>query len=163
MRHILTMLVENEAGTLSRISGLFSARAFNIESLSVAPTDDPSVSRMTLVTSGSDQIIEQITKHLNRLIDVIKVVDLSDRLHIERELMLVKLSVKKETYQDIKNLSDIFRGHIIDVSGNSYTIELIGSADKLDAFIDVLRGKNIILEIVRSGTLGIVRGDKASC
>ncbi|HEY5703079.1 MAG TPA: acetolactate synthase small subunit [Gammaproteobacteria bacterium] len=160
MRHILSLLLENEAGALSRVSGLFSARAFNIESLTVAPTEDPTVSRMTLVTSGSDEIVEQITKQLNKLVDVIKVVDLSESRHIERELLLIKLTAKNDHREEIKRLVDIFRGRIIDVTGSSYTIEMTGSGDKLDAFIDAL-DKKLILEVVRSGVSGIARGDKA--
>ncbi len=160
MRHILSLLMENETGALSRVSGLFSARAFNIESLTVAPTEDPTVSRMTLVTSGSDEIIEQITKHLNKLVDVIKVIDLNESRHIERELMLIKLQARGENREEIKRLVDIFRGRIIDVTENTYTIEMTGAGDKLDAFINAL-GENDILEVVRSGVSGIARGDKA--
>ncbi len=160
MRHILSLLMENETGALSRVSGLFSARAYNIESLTVAPTEDPTVSRMTLVTSGSDEVIEQITKHLNKLVDVIKVIDLNDSRHIERELMLIKLQAKGENREEIKRLVDIFRGRIIDVTENSYTIEMTGAGDKLDAFINALDEKDI-LEVVRSGISGIARGDKA--
>ena len=160
MRHILSLLLENEAGALSRVSGLFSARAFNIESLTVAPTEDPTVSRMTLVTSGSDEIIEQITKHLNKLVDVIKVVDLYDTRHIERELLLIKVTTKNNSMEEIKRLVDIFRGRIIDVSDQTYTIEMTGNGEKLDAFINAL-DKEIILEVVRSGVSGISRGEKA--
>jgi acetolactate synthase-1/3 small subunit len=152
--------MENETGALSRVSGLFSARAFNIESLTVAPTEDPTVSRMTLVTSGSDEIIEQITKHLNKLVDVIKVIDLNESRHIERELMLIKLLARGEHREEIKRLVDIFRGRIIDVTENTYTIEMTGAGDKLDAFIGAL-DDNVILEVVRSGVSGIARGDKA--
>lgn len=160
MRHILSLLLENEAGALSRVSGLFSARAFNIESLTVAPTEDPSVSRMTLVTVGSDAIVEQIIKQLNKLVDVIKVVDLSETRHIERELMLVKTQAKGAAREEVKRMVDIFRGRIIDVSENSYTIELTGPGDKLNAFLEAL-DKKLILEVVRSGVSGIARGDKA--
>jgi len=160
MRHILSLLMENETGALSRVSGLFSARAYNIESLTVAPTEDPTVSRMTLVTSGSDEVIEQITKHLNKLVDVIKVIDLNESRHIERELMLIKLQTKGENQEEIKRLVDIFRGRIIDVTENTYTIEMTGAGAKLDAFIDALDEKDI-LEVVRSGVSGIARGDKA--
>ena len=160
MRHILSLLVENEAGALSRISGLFSARGFNIESLSVAPTEDPTVSRMTLVTSGSDAIIEQITKHLNKLVDVIKVVDLNESEHIERELMLVKIRAVDSYREELMRLSDIFRGRIIDVNDNSYTIEITGNGDKLDAFLKAVTPE-FILETVRTGVSGIARGDKA--
>ena len=160
MRHILSLLMENETGALSRVAGLFSARAYNIESLTVAPTEDPTVSRMTLVTSGSDEVIEQITKHLNKLVDVIKVIDLNDSRHIERELMLIKLQAKGENREEIKRLVDIFRGRIIDVTEKTYTIEMTGAGDKLDAFINALDEKDI-LEVVRSGISGIARGDKA--
>ncbi len=160
MRHILSLLLENEAGALSRVSGLFSARAFNIESLTVAVTEDPSVSRMTLVTVGSDEIIEQITKQLNKLVDVIKVVDLNESKHIERELMLIKVSAEGEAREEVKRLVDIFRGRIIDVTEKTYTIEMTGSGDKLDAFIDSLNRK-LIKEVVRTGVTGIGRGDKA--
>ncbi len=160
MRHILSLLMENETGALSRVSGLFSARAYNIESLTVAPTEDPTVSRMTLVTSGSDEIIEQITKHLNKLVDVIKVIDLNESRHIERELMLIKLQAKGKNREEIKRLVEIFRGRIIDVTENTYTVEMTGAGDKLDAFIDALDEADI-LEVVRSGVSGIARGDKA--
>jgi acetolactate synthase-1/3 small subunit len=152
--------MENETGALSRVAGLFSARAYNIESLTVAPTEDPTVSRMTLVTSGSDEVIEQITKHLNKLVDVIKVIDLNDSRHIERELMLIKLQAKGENREEIKRMVDIFRGRIIDVTENTYTIEMTGAGDKLDAFINALDEKDI-LEVVRSGISGIARGAKA--
>ncbi len=160
MRHILSLLVENEAGALSRISGLFSARGFNIESLTVAPTEEPSISRMTIVTSGSDAIIEQITKHLNKLVDVIKVVDLNESDHIERELMLVKVKALDSSREELMRLSDIFRGRIIDVNENSYTIEITGNGDKLDAFLKAVKPE-LILETVRTGVSGIARGDRA--
>lgn len=160
MRHILSLLLENEAGALSRVSGLFSARAFNIESLTVAPTEDPSVSRMTVVTNGSEAIVEQITKQLNKLVDVVKVVDLNDYRHIERELMLIKVTAQRTDRAEIKRMVDIFRGRIIDVTENTYTIEMTGPAEKLDAFIEAL-DENLILEVVRSGVSGISRGDKA--
>ena len=160
MRHILSLLVENEAGALSRISGLFSARGFNIESLTVAATEDPTVSRMTIVTSGSDAIIEQITKHLNKLVDVIKVVDLNESEHIERELMLVKVRAADSSREELMRLSDIFRGRIIDVNENSCTIEITGNGDKLDAFLKAVKPE-LILETVRTGVSGIARGEKA--
>ncbi len=159
MRHILSLLLENEAGALSRVAGLFSARAFNIESLTVAPTEDPTISRMTLVTSGSDEIVEQITKQLNKLVDVIKVVDLNDNRHIERELLLIKILARKDNREEIKRLTDIFRGRIIDVTENTYTVEMTGDGEKLDAFIETL-GRKVILETVRSGVSGISRGEK---
>lgn len=160
MRHILSLLMENEAGALSRVAGLFSARAFNIESLTVAPTEDPKISRMTVVTNGSDAIVEQIMKQVNKLVDVVKVVDLVESRHIERELMLIKVSAKKEAREEVKRLVEIFRGRIIDVTDSSYTIEMTGTGEKLDAFIEALDGK-LILEVVRSGVSGIARGDKA--
>ena len=160
MRHIISLLLENEAGTLSRVAGLFSARAFNIESLTVAPTEDHTISRMTLVTSGSDEIIEQITKQLNKLVDVIKVVDLNDYRHIQRELLLIKVSAKQAERAEIKRLAEIFRGRIIDVSENAYMLELTGAGAKLDAFIRAL-DESMILEVARSGVLGVTRGDKA--
>ena len=160
MRHILSLLMENESGALSRVAGLFSARGFNIESLTVAPTEDESVSRMTLVTSGSDEIIEQITKHLNKLVEVIKVVDLHESDHIERELMLIKIATHDNGREEIKRLVDIFRGRIIDVTETTYIVEMTGTGDKLDAFIRVLDGRKI-LEVVRTGVSGIARGEKA--
>jgi len=160
MRHILSLLLENEAGALSRVAGLFSARAYNIESLTVAPTEDPTVSRLTLVTSGSDEIIEQITKQVNKLVDVIKVVDISESAHIERELMLIKLEARGAGREEVKRMVEIFRGRIIDVTEKTYTIEMTGDGEKLDAFIGALDNR-IILEVVRSGVSGITRGDKA--
>jgi len=151
--------MENEAGALSRVAGLFSARAYNIESLTVAPTEDATLSRMTLVTVGSDDVIEQITKQLNKLIEVVKVVDLNDGDHIERELMLVKVRATGADREEIKRLADIFRGSIIDVTSKSYTIELTGTSSKLDAFIDAIE-RSAILETVRTGASGIGRGDR---
>lgn len=160
-RHTLSLLLENEAGALSRVAGLFSARAYNIESLTVAPTEDSSVSRMTVVTSGSPQIIEQITKQLNKLVDVIKLVDLNDGQHIERELMLIKVrAAGNEQRDEMKRLVDIFDGKIVDVTESVYTVEIIGNAERLDSFINVCTA-NRILEVVRSGALGILRGNKA--
>jgi len=158
-RHIISVLVENEAGALSRISGLFSARGYNIESLTVAPTEDASMSRMTIVTRGSDDVVEQITKQLNKLVDVVKVVDLSEAEHIERELMLIKVRAGAREREDMKRMADIFRGRVIDVSDNTYTIELTGDGQKLDAFIQALEPGNII-ETVRTGTSGIGRGNR---
>jgi acetolactate synthase-1/3 small subunit len=152
--------MENEAGSLSRVAGLFSARGFNIESLTVAPTENPQISRMTLVTNGSDAIVEQIMKQVNKLVDVVKVVDLVESRHIERELMLIKVSAKKTDRAEIKRMNDIFRGRIIDVTEKSFTIEMTGTGEKLDAFIEALDEK-LILEVVRSGVSGIARGDKA--
>jgi len=159
MRHIISVLIENEPGALSRVVGLFSARGYNIESLTVAPTEDRSLSRMTIVTEGSDDIIEQITKHLNRLIEVVKVVDLSDGAHVERELMLIKVRAVGKEREEIKRTADIFRGHVIDVTDKSYTIELTGDQSKLDAFIEAI-DRTAILETVRTGASGIGRGER---
>ena len=146
--------MENESGALSRVSGLFSARGYNIESLTVAPTEDPTLSIMTIVTSGSDPVIEQIIKQLNKLIDVVRVLDLNDGKHIERELMLVKVKASNKYREEMKRISDIFRARIIDVSDNTFTIELTGSASKLDAYLDSLDSDSII-ETVRTGASGI--------
>jgi acetolactate synthase-1/3 small subunit len=159
MRHIISLLMENEAGALSRVAGLFSARGYNIESLTVAPTEDPTLSRMTLATVDSDDVVEQITKQLNKLIEVVKVVDLSEGVHIERELMLVKVRVVDKGRDEIKRLVDIFRGHIIDVTDKSYTIELTGTGSKLDAFLNTI-DRSTILETVRTGASGIGRGER---
>ena len=159
MRHIISLLMENESGALSRVSGLFSARGYNIESLTVAPTEDLSLSRMTIVTTGSDEVIEQIIKQLNKLIDVVKVLDLNDGKHIERELMLVKVKASHQYREEMKRISDIFRGRIIDVSDNTFTIEITGSSTKLDAYIESL-DKSAIVETVRTGASGIGRGDR---
>jgi acetolactate synthase I/III small subunit len=158
-RHIISVLVENEAGALSRISGLFSARGYNIETLTVAPTEDASMSRMTIVTTGSEDVVEQITKQLNKLIEVVKVIDLSEAEHIERELMLIKVKAGQKEREDMKRMADIFRGRIIDVSDNTYTIELTGSGAKLDAFIRSL-DQGSIVETVRTGASGIGRGNR---
>lgn len=153
--------MENEAGALSRVAGLFSARGYNIESLTVAPTDNPSLSRMTLVTSGTDEIIEQIIKQLNKLIDVVRLSDLTESAYIEREMMLIKVNTEnKNDREEVKRLADIFHGRVIDVTKNTYTIELTESGEKLDAFIESLSGVPI-LEVVRSGTIGITQGEKA--
>lgn len=159
MRHIISLLMENEAGALSRVAGLFSARGYNIESLTVAPTEDATLSRMTIVTRGSDDVIEQITKQLNKLIDVVKVVDLSEAGHIERELMLVKVRAEGGLREEMKRMSDIFRGRILEVTDKTYTIELTGAGYKLDAFLEAL-DKGAILETVRTGASGIGRGDR---
>jgi len=159
MRHIISILIENEAGALSRVAGLFSARGYNIESLTVAPTEDASLSRMTLVTRGNDDIIEQITKQLNKLIDVVKLIDLVETPHVERELMLVKIKTSLETREEIKRTTDIFRGNIIDVTAHSYVVEMTGDSSKLDAFVAAIDKENVI-EAVRSGTTGISRGEK---
>lgn len=159
MKHIISVLMENEPGALSRVVGLFSARAYNIETLTVAPTEDPTLSRLTLTTIGSDSVIEQITKHLNRLIEVVKIVDLSEGPHIERELMLIKVRAVGKEREEVKRLADIFRGRIIDVTDKSYTIELTGDQSKTQAFIDAL-DRSAILETVRTGVSGIGRGER---
>lgn len=160
MRHIISILMENEAGALSRVAGLFSARGYNIESLTVAPTEDPSLSRMTIVTTGSVSVIEQITKQLNKLVDVVKLLDLTEGPHIEREMMLIKVQAKGEAERgEMKRMVDIFRGRIIDVTSETYTVELTGTGHKLDAFIEALDQSEII-ETVRSGVSGIARGSK---
>ena len=153
------MLLENESGALSRVAGLFSARGYNIESLTVAPTEDATLSRLTLVTSGSEDVIEQITKQLNKLVDVVKLVDLTEGPHIEREMLLIKVNANGTTREEVKRLVDIFRGRIIDVTETMYTIELTGTSDKLDAFVQAVRAAGIV-EVVRSGVSGIARGEK---
>ncbi len=159
MRHIISILMENESGALSRVAGLFSARGYNIESLTVAPTEDPSLSRMTLVTSGNKEIIEQITKQLNKLVEIVKLLDLSEGAHIEREMMLVKVKAERGNREEIKRLVDIFRGSIIDVTDTSYIVEMTGDADKLDAFIKAVH-EDLVVEVVRTGPSGIARGAK---
>lgn len=159
MKHIIAVLIENEAGALSRVVGLFSARGYNIESLSVAPTETSSISRMTIETSGNAEIIEQITKHLNRLIEVIRVVDLTEGAYLEREMMMVKLRAVGKEREEIKRLADIFRGRIIDVTDKSYTVELTGDQQKNNAFLQAIE-RSAILETVRTGCSGIGRGER---
>ncbi len=159
MRHIISILLENEAGSLARVVSLFAARGYNIETLNVAPTEDPTLSRMTIVTTGSEDVIEQITKHLNRLIEIVKIVDLTDGSYVEREMMLIKVRAVGKEREEIKRTADIFRGSIVDVSDRSYTIELTGDKAKLDAFIESL-DRTAILETVRSGGSGIGRGER---
>lgn len=159
MRHILSILLENESGALSRVVGLFSARGYNIDSLTVSTTEDPTLSRMTIVTCGSDDVIEQITKQLNKLIEVVKVIDLNESEHIERELMLIKVRATGKDREEMKRMADIFRGRIIDVTEKTYTIELTGASQKLDAFIEAV-DRTVILETVRTGASGIGRGER---
>lgn len=159
MKHMISVLLENEPGALSRVVGLFSARGYNIETLTVAPTEDPTLSRMTIVTRGSEDVIEQITKHLNRLIEVVKVVDLSEGAHVERELMMIKVRALGRDRDEMKRMADIFRGRIIDVTDKSYTIELTGDQSKIDAFLAAI-DRSVILETVRTGVSGIGRGDR---
>ena len=159
MKRIISILMENEPGALSRVVGLFAQRGYNIETLTVAPTEDQSLSRLTLTTVGDDEVIEQITKQLNKLIEVVKLVDLSEGAHIERELMLIKLKASGAQRAEIKRTADIFRGQVVDVTGGLYTVQLTGSSDKLDAFIDAI-GEAQVMEVVRSGISGIARGEK---
>lgn len=160
MRRILSVLLENESGALSRVVGLFSQRAFNIESLTVAPTDDPTLSRMTIEAVGDAQALEQIEKQLHKLVDVFKVVNLNEQEHIEREIVLAKVRAVGSSRDEIKRLADIFRGQIVDVTPKSYTIQLSGTNDKVDAFISALKEETTLLEIVRSGLISVSRGEK---
>ncbi|WP_458525933.1 acetolactate synthase small subunit [Onishia taeanensis] len=159
MRHIISILMENEPGALSRVVGLFSQRNYNIESLNVAPTEDPTLSRLTVTTIGDDRVIEQITKHLNKLIDVVKLVDLTEGQHIERELMLVKVKALGAARDEVKRTADIFRAQVVDVTPNLYTVQITGDASKLDAFLQAMAPVGI-LEVARTGVSGIARGDK---
>lgn len=159
MRHILSILIENEAGALSRVVGLFSARGYNIDSLTVSTTEDPTLSRMTIVTHGSDDVIEQITKQLNKLIEVVKVVDLNESRFVERELMLVKVRAVGKDRDEMLRLTEIYRGHVVDVTDKSYTIEVTGTSDKLDSFLETV-SRGLILETVRTGAAGIGRGER---
>lgn len=159
MRHIISVLLENEPGALSRVVGLFSQRNYNIETLTVAPTEDPTLSRLTLTTIGQDEVIEQITKNLNKLIEVVKLVNLSEGAHIERELMLVKIKATGAQRAEVKRTTDIFRGQIVDVASSVYTVQLAGTSDKLDSFIEAV-GATTVLEVVRTGVSGIARGEK---
>ncbi|MBN8444965.1 MAG: acetolactate synthase small subunit [Gammaproteobacteria bacterium] len=160
MRHIIALLLENESGALARVVGLFAQRGYNIDSLTVAATEDPTMSRLTMVTRGDDQVIEQITKQLHKLIEVVKLVDLSESAHIERELMMVKVKANGDQREEVKRTADIFRAQIIDVSPTTYTIQVVGTSEKLEAFIEALTGTQI-LETVRTGVSGISRGEKA--
>ncbi|GGX54377.1 acetolactate synthase small subunit [Saccharospirillum salsuginis] len=160
MRHIISVLMENEAGALARVVGLFAQRGYNIESLNVAPTDDETLSRLTLVTKGEDRVIEQITKHLNKLIEVVKLVDLTEGSHIERELMMVKVRATGAQREEVKRTCDIFRGQIIDVTPTTYTIQVTGNEEKVNAFMDALSGATL-MEVARTGVAGIARGDKS--
>ncbi len=157
--HIISLLLENESGALSRVAGLFSARAYNIESLSVAPTDDETMSRMTIVTSGTDEIVDQIRKQLNKLVDVVQLVDLTESEHIERELMLAKVDAVGDARDEVKRLVDIFNGRVVDVTDTTYTVELTDTRDKLDSFLTSLSSIKIH-EVVRSGAIGISSGEK---
>jgi acetolactate synthase, small subunit len=160
MRRILSVLLENESGALSRVVGLFSQRAFNIESLTVAPTDDSTLSRMTIEAYGDEQVLEQIEKQLHKLVDVFKVINLSDCEHVEREVMLLKIKAVGVVRDEIKRLADIFRGQIVDVTTKSYTVQLTGTKDKLDAFVSAVKEETSVIEIVRSGLISLSRGEK---
>ncbi len=159
MRRILAILLENEAGALSRVVGLFAQRNYNIESLTVAPTEDLTLSRLTITTAGDERTIEQITKQLHKLVEVVKVMDLCEADHIERELMLIKVRAVGDARQEVKRTADIFRGQIVDVTAETYTVQLIGPSDKLDAFLRAI-GDASILEVVRSGVSGVGRGER---
>jgi acetolactate synthase-1/3 small subunit len=159
MRRIISVLLENEAGALSRVVGLFAQRNYNIETLTVAPTEDETLSRLTMTTTGDERKIEQITKHLNKLIEVVKVVDLTEGDHVERELMLIKVRAEGPQRAEVKRTVDIFRGQVVDTTPNAYTIQLTGTTDKVEAFIDAV-GAAAVLEVVRSGVSGLARGEK---
>ena len=159
MRRIIAVLLENEAGALSRVVGLFAQRNYNIETLTVAPTEDPTLSRLTLTTEGDDSKIEQITKHLNKLIEVVRVFDLTEGDHLEREIMMIKVRADGAARAEVKRTTDVFRGQIVDINQNTYTIQLVGPSGKLAAFIDALDGFQVV-EVVRSGVSGIGRGDR---
>ena len=162
MTHLISILLENESGALSRVVGLFSQRGYNIESLTVAPTEDSTLSRITIVTDGDNSEIEQITKQLHKLVDVLKVCDLADSTYIERELMLIKCRASTtDVRTELMHLTDIFRGQIVDVTSELYVIQLVGDTEKLDAFIDIVGKSAGILEVVRSGVSGIARGERA--
>lgn len=160
MRHIISVLMENEAGALARLVGLFAQRGYNIESLNVAPTEDETLSRLTLVTIGEDKVVEQITKHLNKLIEVVKLVDLTEGAHIERELMMIKVRATGAQREEVKRTCDIFRGQIIDVTPTTYTLQVTGNEEKVSAFLEALSGSTV-LEVARTGVSGIARGDKS--
>ena len=159
MKHLISVLMENESGSLSRVVGLFSQRGYNIETLNVAPTDDPTLSRLTLTTDTDQNKIEQITKQLHKLIEIVKVTTLTDSVHIERELMLIKVRATGSSRDEIKRTADIFRASIVDITPSVYTIQIVGDTSKLDGFIELM-GRDRILEVVRSGVIGIASGEK---
>ncbi|WP_131668144.1 acetolactate synthase small subunit [Psychrobacter pygoscelis] len=158
-KHLISVLIENEPGSLSRLVGLFSQRGYNIETLNVAPTEDPTLSRLTLTTVTSPEKIEQVTKQLHKLIEVVKVINLTDNIHVEREMMLIKVRATGSVREEIKRSADIFRAQIVDVTANLYTIQIVGDTEKLDGFIEII-GRDRVLEVVRSGVIGIARGEK---
>ena len=159
MKHLISVLMENESGSLSRVVGLFSQRGYNIETLNVSPTDDPTLSRLTLTTDTDQNKIEQVTKQLHKLIEIVKVTTLTDSVHIERELMLIKVRATGSNREEVKRCADIFRASIVDITPNVYTIQIVGDTAKLDGFIELM-GRERILEVVRSGVIGIARGEK---
>ncbi|RPH13042.1 MAG: acetolactate synthase small subunit [Alteromonadaceae bacterium TMED7] len=162
MKRIISVLMENAPGALSRIVGVFSQRGYNVDSLCVAPTEDPSLSRLTIITHGNDKVIEQITKQVNKLVDVLKVVDLTENAHIEREMMLIKVATRTESARaEVKRNVDIFRANILDVSVNNYTVEVTGTTDKLDAFAKTMAQCTEIIESSRTGVCGLARGERA--
>lgn len=160
MRRILSVLLENESGALSRVIGLFSQRGYNIESLTVAPTDDPTLSRMTIQTKGDAKVLEQIEKQLHKLVDVLRVSELTESDCVEREIMLVKLRASGEGREEVKRCADIFRGQIVDVTASLYTVQLVGTSSKLDAFLAAIREAGEIVEVARSGLVGVGRGER---
>lgn len=160
MRHTISLLIENESGALSRVAGLYSARGYNIESLTVAPTDDPSLSRMTIVTHGSDTVVEQIAKQTDKLIDVVRLTTYTETPHVERELMMVKLRARGAEREEAMRLVSIFRAKVVDVTDETYVVEVTGDGGKIDAFLSAVQSDQI-LEVVRSGAVGIARGETA--
>ncbi|MDV7105403.1 acetolactate synthase small subunit [Vibrio sp. TH_r3] len=161
MKHIISLLLENEPGSLSRVVGLFSQRGYNIESLTVSPTDDETLSRLNITTISDDLVLEQIEKHLHKLIDVLKVQEVTKREYIERELMLVKVKASGFARTEVKRTSDIFRGQIVDVTPTQYTVQLTGNSEKLDAFVNAISDVTEVVEVARSGIVGIARGERA--
>lgn len=162
MRRIISVLLENEPGALSRIVGLFSQRGYNVETLTVAPISDTGLSRITITTKGDDKVIEQITKQVNKLVDVLKVSDLTEGSHIERELMLAKVATRTDISRaEVKRIADIFRGQIVDMTPKHYTLQVTGDSDKLDACLEALAQFGDITEAARTGVCGLARGDKA--
>lgn len=160
MRRILSVLLENESGALSRVVGLFSQRGYNIESLTVAATDDPTLSRMTIQTVGDEEVLEQIEKQLHKLIDVLRVSELTEAEHVEREIMLIKLRAVGHVRDEVKRCADIFRGQIVDVTSTLYTVQIAGNSEKLNAFLNAIRDVAEIAEVARSGIIGVSRGEK---
>ena len=160
MRRVLSVLLENESGALSRVVGLFSQRGYNIESLTVAPTDDPTLSRMTIQTVGDEKVLEQIEKQLHKLVDVLRVTELGQGDYVEREVILVKIQASGYGREEVKRSAEIFRGQIVDVTPTLYTVQLTGTSDKLDAFLKTVREVAEIVEVARSGIVGVSRGDR---